>query len=166
MTAAARAARNVKILGECWPPFAARVGRVWGRMGSLGYRPRGQVGYRSLAQQAVEVAEGSSRVPFGYHNCTSPGGAPESLAVDIVDDLRAMDPSMGFIRALAVEAALEGLETGILFGCSRAQKAAIGAWLAGGPEPPRIDIGWDPLHVQPAGFSIPRAKRGERPPWA
>jgi hypothetical protein len=134
-------------------------------MESQGYRPRGQVGYRSLAQQVIEVAEGQSRVPFGYHNCTSPGGAPESLAVDIVDDLRPLDPSMGFIRALAVEAAGEGLETGILFGCSKAQKAAIAAWLAGGPEPKRSDIGWDPLHIQPAGFSIARAKRGERPSW-
>lgn len=157
--------RNARKLMECNPWLHGKVVAILKDLRGHGYRPRIQEAWRSPADQILACLEGRSKVRWGFHNATGKANLPDALAADIVlDDCPYKEPRE-FLLKLYSSAKAHGLETGILFGLSAAQRVrfnkAVDAkdWTYSGP------IGWDPWHVQPAmeTLAIAEAKRGERP---
>jgi hypothetical protein len=161
MTDAALAARNEAGLKECWPAFGARVRRALLTLQSAGLRPRVHDAWRSPAEQLADFKSGASQRRWGYHNATSAAGAPEALAVDIVDDDHPMHVPWAFIAAVNRSAWDAGLNTGVLWGLPMHLRAGTEATIRAGGQPKKW--GWDPLHLEPRGLTIARARAGERP---
>ena len=172
MTDAARHERNALLLAQCWPPFGDKVSVIISRMESERWRPRVQQAWRSTTEQAEDVRKGVSDVLFGFHNVTGAGGHPESLAVDLVDDDAPLAAQWGFITRANELAWRLGLMTGILWRKKGARyplidvelarinnAIATGDWALVKPN----RIGFDPLHIQPAGLTPREAQAGKRP---
>lgn len=159
-----RQQRNADRLTECWPPFAAAVQSVIDHLERDHFRPRIQDGYRSPAEQLVAYQAGASKLRYGFHNVTGVRGAPESLAVDLIDDDHPMASSAGYCVALAAASRALGLHTGILWGLPeslhRPLELAIDRrdWSGDG-----IRLGWDPTHLEPLGITPEQARIGQRP---
>jgi hypothetical protein len=166
MQEAARRARNVQRLGECFPTFAARVKRVIAEMEGLGFRPRIQDAHRTIAAQLEAFRKRTTTVKFGFHNVTGAGDRAEALAVDLLDDDNPLDSGRRYVITLASVAQKHGLHSGIFFfkeeppaGTRDRLKAAIA----------RLDfdlgiqIGFDGTHIEATGVTIAGAKGGARP---
>jgi hypothetical protein len=120
--------------------------------------------WRSKAQQLQLYRAGKSKVTFSYHNCSTPAGAPDSLAADITDARWGWDSTLGFWLRLAASAQAHRMESGIYWGLKAAQRAAISnAISTRNWTPGNISRGWDPAHIQVAGISLLRARLGARP---
>lgn len=167
MREAARIARNKERLTECFPTFAARVAAVIADMEAQGFRPRIQDAHRTIAQQQIDLANGTTTVSFSFHNVTGAGGKPESLAVDMLDDDHpGENVPRKYLITLASVAQRHGLRSGIFFfkreprpGTRQALQAAVDSLNFD----PHITIGFDPTHLQPTGLTIDEAKAGQRP---
>lgn len=175
MTDEQRHAHNEELLAQCYGPFAERARKVIEGLELVGRRPRIAVAARSPEAQAKAVAEGKSSVRFSFHMARSKDGRPEALAIDLVDedfpqppnDQRVWPPAFrAFILWLAHLAASWGLETGAVYGLRPEERAAFLRAVATATEPVPYDgpIGWDSLHLEPAGgFTTAQAKAGRRP---
>ncbi|HEV7658968.1 MAG TPA: hypothetical protein VGO55_03900 [Allosphingosinicella sp.] len=164
MQEAARQARNVQRLGECFPTFAARVKRVIAEMEGLGFRPRIQDAHRSIAKQLEAFENGASKVKFGYHNVTAAGGKPEALAVDLLDDDNPVASGRRYVITLANVAQKHGLNSGIFFDLKPpARRELLKTAIAQLDFDPSIRIGFDPTHIEATGLTIAGAKGGARP---
>lgn len=171
MNEAARRARNVEMLRQCWPPFAAKVGQAIHVLEGEGHRPRINEGgaWRDPVAQATAYHSGNSDLLWGLHNATGVDGAKESLAVDLIDDDSPAVPRPRFVRRVNEIVGAFGLMTGILWSNRKgtkltdAEKAAIAAACKSGDWSKVERIGYDPLHIQPAGLSVADAKAGKRP---
>ena len=97
MNEAARQQRNQQRLAECFPKFARRVKAVIEELEAQGFRPRIQDAHRTIADQIKAFNGGFSKVRFGFHNVTGPNGKSESLAVDLLDDDKPLNPSRKYI---------------------------------------------------------------------
>jgi hypothetical protein len=166
MQEAARRARNVQRLGECFPTFAARVKRVIAEMEGLGFRPRIQDAHRTIAAQLDAFRRGTTTVKFGFHNVTGAGERPEALAVDLIDDDKPLASGRRYVITLANIAQKHGLHSGISFfkqepppGTRELLKTAIAALDFN----PGIKIGFDPTHIEATGVTIAGAEAGARP---
>src|SRR3982751_510333 len=104
MNEAARKQRNKQRLTECFPKFAKRVEAVINDLEAQGFRPRIQEAHRSIEDQLKAFREGFSKVKFGFHNITGSNGKAESLAVDLLDDDKPLNPSRKYIILLAAAA--------------------------------------------------------------
>lgn len=164
MQEAARRARNVQRLGECFPTFAARAKRVIAEMESLGFRPRIQDAHRTIAAQLEAFRKGTSHVKFGYHNVTGAGGRAESLAVDLIDDDDPNHSGRRYVITLAKIAQKHGLNSGIFFDVKPpARRELLKKAIERLDFDPKIQIGFDPTHIEATGVTIAGAKGGARP---
>ena len=163
MNEAARKERNRQRLTECFPTFAASLGAVIADMEAQGFRPRIQDAFRTKEQQMEDFRRGTSKVTFGFHNVTGFGGRKESLAVDLLDDDNPLSPPRRYLILLAEAARARGLQTGILFSLSTAERVRVNRAIADRDFNPGIKIGFDPTHVEVAGITIEEARAGKRP---
>jgi len=171
MNEQARRARNVEMLRQCWPPFAALVSRLIFTLEQQAFRPRINEGgaWRDPVAQAQAYHSGHSDLLWGLHNATGIHGEKEALAVDLIDD---DSPSVArplFVHRVNEIVGAFGLMTGILWSnrkgirLTEAEKAAIVAACKSGDWSAVERIGYDPLHIQPIGLSVADAKAGKRP---
>jgi hypothetical protein len=159
----ARNARNTQRLTELHPTFAQRVRSIIAALEAQGFRPRIQDGWRSPADQLKAFNNGNSKLKFGFHNCTGPGGIRESLAVDLLDDDSPLDSRREYLLRLAAAAATVRCQTGIAWGLPPVLKAAVFDAVAKGNFNANVKIGWDPTHVEPADVTVAQAQAGARP---
>jgi hypothetical protein len=158
-----RIARNTQRLTELYPAFAARLARVIKRLEADGLRPRIQDAYRSPQDQRAAFDAGHSDLLYGFHNVTSKDGKPESLAAELLDDDAPTTKGIPYALRLAAAAEAEGLSTGIRWGLTPKQKAAIDAAIAKKDWMAKVVTGWDAYHVEPTGITVAQAKMGRRP---
>ena len=163
MEETARKQRNKQRLTECFPAFAQRVEAVIKDLEAQGFRPRIQEAHRSIADQLKAFNGGFSKVRFGFHNVTGANGKPESLAVDLLDDDKPLNPSRKYIILLAAAAEAHGLHPGSFFGLPPALRKGLSQAIADRNFDPKIKIGFDPTHIEASGISIAAAKAGQRP---
>jgi len=165
MKEADRIARNKERLTECFPTFANRVAAVIAEMETQGFRPRIQGAHRTIADQKIAHDTGHSHVLFGFHNVTGAGGKPESLAVDVLDDDHPDETvSRKYLITLASLAQKHGLRSGIFFDAGPpAARAALQDAIDHLNFDSRIQIGFDPTHLEPTGITIDEARAGKRP---
>lgn len=163
-TEAQRKSNNKERLAKVSPSIRAHVEAILVELENAGYRP--QIDYqvwRSEAQQARLKAEGKSTVSYSYHNVSTKNGAPDSLAVDIVDVRWLWNAPRSFWLRLAAAAKRQGLTSGIYWGLTASQRKAIDTAIENQDWEAKVALGWDTAHVEPDNFSISRAKSGERP---
>lgn len=170
MQESARKDRNAQRLGECFPSFAERVGKVIDDMEAENFRPRIQDGYRTPADQLRAFEKGNSLVKFGFHNVTAKDGTPQSLAVDLIDDDNPLASGRRYVIRLAAIAQKHGLRSGIyFFGAKfteerkRVLRANIRAAVEANNFDSRVVIGFDPTHIEVDGITIADARAGDRP---
>ncbi len=163
MIEADRRSRNVNMLAEMYPAYRVRLQAVLTELESLGYRPRIQQAWRSIADQLDAYRRGYSQVQYGFHNVTGANGTKEALAADVLDDDQPLTAKTHFMLHLLAAAEKNGLTTGIRWGLSDDKVKAINDAIASGNWNVPIHVGWDPLHVEIAGISIAEAKQGKRP---
>lgn len=159
----ARKERNKQRLSECFPTFAKRVEAVIKDLEAEGFRPRIQDGHRSIADQLKAFNGGFSKVKFGFHNVTNGTGKKESLAVDLLDDDKPLDPSRKYVILLAAAAQAHGLHPGSFFGLAASLKKGLQKAIEEKSFDPNVKIGFDPTHIEATGLTIAEAKAGKRP---
>lgn len=147
------------------PPMRKKVSAILRDLEAHGWQPRIDSGvWRSPGEQRRKVEQGHSRVLFSFHNASTPNGRADSLAADITDERFAWNSPKKFWLMLAASAEAHGLTTGIRWGLTKKQRAAIDSALAARDfDNSKIILGWDTAHVEPKNFSLAQAKRGERP---
>jgi hypothetical protein len=129
-----------------------------------GFRPRIQDAWRSPEDQLRAFQSGNSKLKFGYHNATGPGGEKEALAVDLLDDDAPIRPTRRYLLALAIAARDHNLSTGLAWDLPANLKRAIeDAIKSRNVDAPISKIGWDPCHLEITGISVADVKRGKRP---
>ncbi len=158
-----RKKRNTDRLAECFPAFASRVAAVISDMEAQGFRPRIQSAHRSIADQLKAFNGGFSKVRFGFHNVTNVSSAPESLAVDLLDDDRPLNPTREYLIRLAATAQRHGVETGIFFSLPQSLRKGLADAIANLDFKSPVKMGFDPTHIQVTGITIAEAKAGKRP---
>ncbi|MFO1326567.1 MAG: hypothetical protein U1F56_04345 [Rubrivivax sp.] len=163
MREAARRQRNLERLQQLHPRFARRVQAVIDELESEGWRPRIQDAWRSPEAQRAAFDAGHSRLRFGFHNLCTADGHPEALAVDLLDDDSALNPGRAYLLRLAAAAEAAGLESGIRWGLPPALARAIDEAVASRDWSAPVKLGWDPMHLQPAGLTLAQARAGRRP---
>ena len=163
MEESARRQRNQQRLTECFPKFAQRVAAVIQDMEALGFRPRIQAAHRTIADQLIAFNGGFSKVRFGFHNVTGANGKAESLAVDLLDDDKPLNPSRKYVILLAATAQAHGLQSGIFFGLPQQLRNGLRNAIRDSNFSTAVKIGFDPTHIEVSGISIAEAKAGKRP---
>jgi hypothetical protein len=164
MKEADRMARNEQRLSECFPTFAKRIEAVIEEMENRGFRPRIQDAHRTIEDQLKAFNKGFSDVKFGFHNVTGNNGKPESLAVDLLDDDHPLSPPRKYSITLAHVAQQHQLHSGIFFRLRTGpEREALQNAIDNLDFSPRVRIGFDPTHLEPAGMTIAQAKAGDRP---
>ncbi|WP_394796648.1 hypothetical protein [Armatimonas sp.] len=163
MTDEQRKERNTHNLTECNPAFRLKVAAILTDMEGHGWRPRIQEGWRSLARQKQLLADGYTKVGWGMHNATTGDGKADSLAADILDDDRPNHESTRFLLMLATSAKAHGCVTGIDWGLAQEDRDTIRSAIASRDFDTKIEVGWDPCHVQIGDISIQEARNGARP---
>jgi hypothetical protein len=120
--------------------------------------------WRSPAAQMAKFRGGFTRVRWSFHNANDRSGRPDALAADITDVRWGWDSPLSFWLRLAASAQEHAMESGIFWGLTSAQRAAISAAIsARNWTPGNISRGWDPAHIQVRGISLIRARFGARP---
>lgn len=164
MTEPERRTRNAARLAECWPPFARKVKAIILDLEGHGYRPRAQDAWRAPAAQLEAWYSGHSKLKWGLHNATGPGGIKEALAVDILDDDFPLNPRRSFILRLASSAQAHECKTGVDWGLPAAMRRALQEAITLKHWDYHGKLGWDPLHCE-APISPLLARWGRRPKW-
>jgi hypothetical protein len=163
MEESARKARNTQRMTTLYPAFAARLAKAIQQLEAQGVRPRIQDAWRSPADQLAAFNAGNSKLKYGFHNVTAANGAPEALAVDLLDDNAPLNPGKPYMLKLAAAAAAAGLATGVRWGLPAAHRVAVDEAIAAQDWKAAVKVGWDPLHVEPIGITVQQAKQGKRP---
>lgn len=171
MNEEARKKRNAAMLELCNPVFRVGVRHLLDHLESWGLRPRINEGdsWRSLEAEARAQASGNSGVTWGMHNAMTIDGRPDALAVDLTDDDSPLAPRAVFLHRVNEAVGSLGLMTGILWGhpkgrrLTQEEKDLIIAACKTGDWSHVERIGFDPLHIQPAGLSLSDARAGKRP---
>ena len=172
MTDDRRHAQNERLLAECHGPFRVRVARIIADLESRGFRPRVNESWRSPVLQLAAFTSGHSTVKWGFHNATTLDGAPDALAVDLLDEtypVPADDQHLWpesfrhYLLTLASMAQGYQLETGIDWGLSPDERRVLGIALANDPLSYVGQLGWDCCHLEPRDLTTAAAKAGKRP---
>ncbi len=163
MTEREREQRNFVRLGELYATLRPKLHAILCDLEGHGLRPRIQCAYRSPAEQAALYKGGYTQVRYGFHQVSTPGGIPEALAADVLDDDHPEEPPTRYLLMLAASARAHGMETGILWGLSPREQWAVNDAISRKDWGARVKVGWDPTHVQAKGITIAQARRGLRP---
>lgn len=163
MTEEQRKERNTQKLTECNPIFRRKVAAILEDLECHGWRPRIQEAWRSPTRQKQLLADGFTKVRWGMHNATTEDGNPDSLAVDILDDNQPNKESTRFLLILATSAKAHACVTGIDWGLAQEDRDTIRSAIASRDFDAKIELGWDPCHVQIRGISAQEARAGVRP---
>lgn len=163
MQESARKRRNQDRLAELFPTFRGRVRALIQELEKQGLRPRIQQAWRSPEEQRAAFESGHSKLLFGYHNVTGPEGAPEALAVDLLDDDHPLNPPRDYLLRLAAAAETRRLRTGVRWGLPQSLRDAIDQAIAAADWRAPVKLGWDPCHVEPTDVTVTQARRGARP---
>lgn len=158
---------NSQRLQKLHPYMRPKVGAILADLESHGDRPVIDAAvWRTPSQQAALLAAGRSTVSFSFHNATSKTGQPESLAADLPDFYHGYSPPAGYWLRLNAAAKSHGLETGVVWGLSTANRKKISSLVAARNWSGSYTRGWDPSHVEPvpAAVTLGEARRGLRPP--
>lgn len=163
-TEAQRQVNNKSRLNKISPSIRNQIVAILDELQRAGYYPQidAQV-WRSAAQQAKLKAEGKSTVSYSFHNVSTSSGDPDSLAADIVDVRWQWNAPKHYWLRLAAAAERQGLTTGIYWGLSQSKRNAIRKAIKDQNWSANIELGWDTAHVEPANFSLSKARAGERP---
>lgn len=162
MNEQARKQRNALMMGELYPVFRNKIMLVITDMEGRGFRPRIQQAWRSEAEQLVYFNKGTSKVKYGFHNCTGAKGEKESLAVDMLDDDFPLNSRVEYLLNLADASANQGLITGIRWGLTKILIAGLEDALRCKDFKRVVKIGFDPTHIEPTGINLQQAKAGKR----
>ena len=175
MKEADRLRRNSDMIAQLYDPMRQPVRGLLADLSSMGFRPRIQQSYRSAQEQSELAAKGLSQRNFGFHNFDIEG-VPAALAVDLVDDddpiwpndwqARASeerDRRRRFVLCAAIYARRYGLSTGIGWGLEEKARAFLLDCVAAGMIRTDLAVGWDPLHVEPAGITVHEVRDGKWP---
>jgi len=163
MNETARKQRNQQRLTECFPAFARKVEAVIKDLEGEGFRPRIQDAHRSIPDQLKAFNGGFSKVKFGFHNVTGANGKPESLAVDLLDDDKPLNPSRKYVILLGAAAQAHGLHPGSFFGLGQVLRKGLSKAIADRDFDSNVKIGFDPTHIEVTEMSIADARSGQRP---
>jgi hypothetical protein len=163
MTEEQRKERNANRLTECNPIFRRKVAAILADLEGHGFRPRIQEAWRSPVRQRQLLADGFTKVRWGMHNATTEDGNPDALAVDILDDDQPNKESTKFLLMLAASAKAHGCVTGIDWGLAQEDRDTIRSAIVSRDSEAKIEVGWDPCHVQIGGISVREARNGARP---
>lgn len=163
MQESARNARNKQRCTELYPWFAERIKLVISELEAMGLRPRIQDAWRSPEDQLKAYNSGHSKLKYGFHNVTGKDGKKESLAVDLLDDKSPLKPSTSYVLQVTAVAERHGLTTGARWGLPNKLAKAIDLAIANSDWKAPVKVGWDPVHIEPANFSLDQAAAGERP---
>ena len=163
MTELARIANNSTKLTELYPTFRERIRQVIRELEVRGLKPRIQEAYRSPADQLKAFNSGHSKLKVGFHNITSSGGSPEALAVDLLDNVNPLNAPTSYYLQVAAAAEAQGLGTGVRWGLAGALKGAVERAIKGQDWEAPVQVGWDPSHIEPQGFTVEEAVKGKRP---
>lgn len=163
MQESARKARNSQRLNELYPWFATKLALVIKDLEDDKLRPRIQDAWRSPEDQLIAFNSGHSKLKFGFHNVTGPGGRKESLAVDLLDDNFPLKIGTPYILKVTAIAERYGLTTGVRWGLPPKLAKAIDQAIETQNWKANVKVGWDPVHVEPAGFTVDQAAAGLRP---
>lgn len=155
--------RNSSRLTELYSTFSVRVARVIETLETAKLRPRIQSAWRSPEDQRKAYIENHTKLLYGFHNVTGSDGAPEALAVDLLDDDNPLAPGTPYLLQLAAAAEAEGLITGIRWGLPKALASAVDDAISAGDWSRKVKVGWDPTHVQPTDVTVREARHGQRP---
>lgn len=158
-----RKQRNKERLQELYPPFAKMIRKVIDDLEKTGFRPRVQEAYRSPEGQLEAYNSGHSKLKYGFHNATGADGTPESLAVDLYDDDRPLNPTTAYLLQLSSAAWSHGLATGVLWGLDVRQQKIVKTAIASKDWNSKVRTGWDSWHIEPANITISEVKSGKRP---
>ncbi len=158
-----RAARNREKLSELYPLFADRVRAILSDLEGVGLKPRIHVAWRSPEEEMAAYKAGLTLSTRSMHGLIGRLCQPEALAVDIVEDDDPAAIRTLFALQLAYAARAHACETGILLGLPVRLANAVDAAITRGEWNAAVKIGWNPLHVQPAGLTLGEAKAGKRP---
>lgn len=134
--------------------FRSHVGSIVTQLENRGERPRIYETKRTVAQQREKVRLGYSKTMRSYHLKVGRDGGAK--AADIADAAKGWNATRRFWFIIGAACQSYGVGWGGLFNVSRSQKGKILAALkelraAGFPEDHpayRVQIGWDPAHVQ------------------
>ena len=148
MTDAQRAERNSDRCNELYAPLRPKVYAILRDLAGHGFRPRIQDAWRSPADQLEAFNSGHSTLRYGLHNVTTKAGRKDALALDLLDDDNALNPSKRYMLMLAASAEAHGLETGIRWLLPTPQRLAIDRAIAKKNWDAPVKIGFDPNHVQ------------------
>lgn len=163
MTEEARKARNQTKMQDLNPAFRSRLSKVITDLEAVGFRPRIQCAWRSPQEQLEAYKSGHSQLRWGYHNATTPDDAPDSLAVDMLDDDFPLTQRRQYVLALAFFSESNGLKTGIYFGVPKRMLFSLQKAIINWQMPDEtVKLGWDSCHVQMQGLTIKEAKKGRR----
>ena len=161
----ARHLRNLQEIQQLYPTMRPKIQAIINDLEGQGYKPRIQEAYRNQQAQNAALLSGHSKVRNSFHGITGPGGQPEALAVDLLNDqANVQQPSQDYLLRLASSAQGHGLMTGAQWGLPDDQRKAIQTAVANRNfDQPGIRLGWDPTHVQPVDITVEQAQRGKRP---
>lgn len=148
-----------------YPYMRPKVRAILNDLEAHGWQPIIDPGvHRTPAEQLEKFKAGYSKVKYSYHNVTGKDGTPESLAADIVDVRYAWNSPKSFWLMLAAAAESHGLDSGIYWGLTNAQRQVIHTAIAKRDfNNPKIPLGWDTAHVEVHGISLLAARLGKRP---
>ena len=163
MTEEQRKERNAQRLTECNPIFRKKLAAILADLEGHGWRPRIQEAWRSPARQRQLLADGFTKVGWGMHNAATEDGKPDSLAADILDDDQPNQESTCFLLMLAASAKAHGCVTGIDWGLAQEDRDTIRSAIASRDFDAKIEVGWDPCHVQIGEITVQEARNGARP---
>ncbi|WP_395089785.1 hypothetical protein [Armatimonas sp.] len=163
MTEEQRKERNAQRLTECNPIFRRKATAILEDLEGHGLRPRIQEAWRSPTRQRQLLADGFTKVRWGMHNAVTEDGNPDSLAVDILDDDQPNKESTKFLLMLTASAKAHGCVTGIGWGLSQEDRDTIRSAVTSRDFEAKVEVGWDPCHVQIGGISVQEARDGARP---
>ena len=158
-----RKKRNQERLKELYPAFSRQIAKVITDLELVGLRPRIQDAWRSQQDQLRAFNEGHSKLKFGFHNITGQNGEKQSLAVDLLDDDAPVNMGTAYILRVTATAEKYGLTTGVRWGLPSKLANAVDAAISAATWNVPVKVGWDPVHIESANFTVAQAKGDERP---
>lgn len=159
-----RQKRNEEKLTELHPWMRQRVIGLLVDLEHHGWKPRIQDAWRSPEDQLKAFNSGHSKLKYGYHNVTGPGGVKESFACDILrEDDSVLKAEKEYCIALAHYAKKQGLATGIVWGMPQAIALATMRAVAQLDLNANVKISWDPTHCEPSDPWLAKLQGGWRP---